>query len=221
MPASIFAAGFDPARVSWNVQALGPDFCMLQGRAAGHALLAHLGRYRQSVALLGPFIPDFTVHEAVRRIRANPETRLRSVMALLPDAPEWLPGVNRVLPLATDTATLEQWVAKLSAVPPRARLSACVHGFTTADRRPFVGRTENLSLGGMRVLSPDRLAIGAELDVWLELSPEVSVPVLARVLRADLGLGPEQRGYGVEFLYTPPASEEAITKVVGDDPPGH
>src|SRR5689334_14913117 len=99
---AVFVAGLDPARVPWSLAALGPRFSVLEGRAAGHALLERLTKSRGSVALLGPWLPDLTQTETVRRIRANPDTRRVSVLALVPGERAEIPGANHVLPVATD-----------------------------------------------------------------------------------------------------------------------
>jgi hypothetical protein len=215
---NVFVAGLDPARVPWRLDALGPRFCVLEGRAAGHALLSRLRHARGSLALLGPWLPDFPVPDLVRRIRADPETRLVSIVALVLDGQDEVSGANSVLPVSTDTGTLERCVARLRSVPPRVRIAARVRGFTVVGKRPFFGLTHDLSLSGMRLLSRDYVNPGTELDLWLELPSGGNVPAMARVVRRDLQLSfpTDYRGrsYGVEFVYVPPAAEEAIQKLI-------
>jgi hypothetical protein len=139
-------------------------------------------------------------------------------VALVLDGQNEMSGANSVLPVATDTLTLERCVARLRSVQPRVRVSARVRGSTVVGKRPFFGLTHDLSASGMRVLSRDYVNPGTELDLWLELPSGGNVPAMARVVRRDLQL-PFQteyrsRSYGVEFVYVPPAAEEAIGKLI-------
>jgi hypothetical protein len=209
-------AGFDPARVPWRLTALGPRFELLEGRAAGHALLGKLSGARGSVALVGPWAPDLTQAEIIRRIRANPATRTVSVVALVGDGhgAGQVRGANAVLPLATDTSTLGRWVARLGSVPARARVATRVCGQDIVRQQPFEGVTQNISTAGMRVVSAIQVPVGADLDLNVVTGSPRTLPVLGRVVRAELERGTERRGYGIEFLYVPPATEDAIARLV-------
>jgi hypothetical protein len=214
---AVFLAGFNPARVPWSLKVLGAPLYVLEGRAAGHALLERLSHAPGGLAVVGPWIPDFSQREAVRRIRATPETRRVSVLALVPEDPPEIPGANAVLPLASDGTVLASWVSKLREVAPRVKLASRVRGRTVDQHQPFAGVTRNISESGMRVVSGDALRDGIELDLWLELPSGASVPVLGRVVRSDNGTGAPNHGYGVEFLYVPPATHEALAGVIAGD----
>lgn len=73
-------------------------------------------------------------------------------------------------------------------------------------------RTVNMSLGGARVFSDDRLKLGTKLNVELLPDPDNSVQVLARVAWIDeLGEGaPARYDVGLEFLDVP---EEMISRL--------
>jgi hypothetical protein len=214
---AVFVAGFNPARVSWGLKVLGSPVYVLEGRAAGHALLERLSHFPGGLALVGPFLPDFPQKEAIRRIRATPETRRVSVLALVREEPRDLPGANAVLPLSADSAALESWVSKLREVAPRVKIASRVRGRTVDQSQPFCGVTRNVSATGMRVVSADALRDGIELDLWLELPSGNMVPVLGRIVRSDNGTGVPSHGYGVEFVYVPPATHEALAEVIAGD----
>ena len=73
-------------------------------------------------------------------------------------------------------------------------------------------RTVNVSMGGARVFSDDRMKIGAKLNLELLPEPETSVQVLARVAWIDeLPDGsPARFDVGLEFLDVP---EEMVSRL--------
>ena len=73
-------------------------------------------------------------------------------------------------------------------------------------------RTVNMSLGGARVFSDDRLKLGTKLYIELLPDPDSSVQVLARVVWIDeLPAGaPARYDVGLEFLDVP---EEMISRL--------
>jgi PilZ domain len=73
-------------------------------------------------------------------------------------------------------------------------------------------RTVNMSLGGARVFSDDRLKLGTKLNIELLPDPDNSVQVLARVVWIDeLGEGaPARYDVGLEFLDVP---EEMVSRL--------
>jgi hypothetical protein len=75
-----------------------------------------------------------------------------------------------------------------------------------------LSRTVNVSMGGARVFSDDRMKIGSKLNLELMPDPETSVQVLARVAWIDeLGDGaPARYDVGLEFLDVP---EEMVSRL--------
>jgi hypothetical protein len=212
---SVLLAGLDTGRLPWELSRLGPSFDILQGRAAAHALLDRLrSDVSASLAVLGQWLPDLTLAETIRRIRTDPELRHVSVIAITRDTESRVAGANVVLPLSADGSTIERWVSKLRSVPPRVKLSAQVRGRTVAHKEPFFGFVRNISTAGMRVFSPDEVSTGAELDVWLELASSDPFPALARVVRSDVGPMPLPHAYGIEFVYLPQSTEDAVWRAI-------
>ena len=75
-----------------------------------------------------------------------------------------------------------------------------------------LSRTVNVSMGGARVFSDDRMKVGSKLNLELMPEPETSVQVLARVAWIDeLEDGaPARFDVGLEFLDVP---EEMVSRL--------
>jgi hypothetical protein len=75
-----------------------------------------------------------------------------------------------------------------------------------------LSRTVNVSMGGARVFSDDRMKVGSKLNLELLPDPETSVQVLARVAWIDeLEDGaPARYDVGLEFLDVP---EEMVSRL--------
>lgn len=75
-----------------------------------------------------------------------------------------------------------------------------------------LSRTVNVSMGGARVFSDDRMKVGSKLNLELMPEPETSVQVMARVAWIDeLGEGaPARFDVGLEFLDVP---EEMVSRL--------
>jgi hypothetical protein len=75
-----------------------------------------------------------------------------------------------------------------------------------------LSRTVNVSMGGARVFSDDRMKIGAKLNLELMPDPDTSVQVFARVAWIDeLDEGaPARFDVGLEFLDVP---EEMVSRL--------
>jgi hypothetical protein len=75
-----------------------------------------------------------------------------------------------------------------------------------------LSRTVNVSMGGARVFSDDRLKVGAKLNLELLPDPDTTVQVLARVAWIDElpEGGPARFDVGLEFLDVP---EEMISRL--------
>jgi hypothetical protein len=216
---TVLLAGLDPGRLPWELSRLGPSFDILQGRAAAHAVLDRLRTEAARVAVLGQWLPDLTLRETIRRIRTDSDLRGVSVVAITAEGDAPVPGANVVLPLSADGTTVEGWVGKLRSVPPRVKVSAQVRGRTVAHKQPFFGFMRNISTSGMRVFSPDEIAAGAELDLWLELASDDAAPAIARVVRCEAGIPPLKHAYGMEFVYLPPATEDAVARTIAGGRP--
>ena len=190
-------------------------------------LLLAIPRAQARLVVLGPDVPDLTTAETVRRIRASAVTRTVSVLVLLPAtaSPETEEevrdaGANAVLRRPVDPHVLEAWMAKLMAVSQRvdARVAvqAQVVGSSRSPAAPhFCGITRNVSVNGMLLASPVRLDSGLDLDLEFVV-PGIPVRLrgLGRVVREAAEVAWPYVGYGVEFLFMPPESREALVLVV-------
>lgn len=80
-------------------------------------------------------------------------------------------------------------------------------------------RTVNMSLGGARVFSDDRLKLGTKLNIELLPDPESTVQVLARVVWIDeLAAGaPARYDVGLEFLDVPEEMISRLTAILQRD----
>ncbi len=183
------------------------------------AVLASQGACR--LVVLGPRLPDLNLAESIRRIRSSPLTRHVSVLAILPAGePEDLDGAaveagaNAVIRRPLEQARLEAWLAKLLAVPRRVEARVPVQGHVVGTPKAasghFYGLTRNLSVNGMLLASPVRLA---HPDVELEFGLSEARPALralGRVVREAPEIAWPYLGYGVEFLFIP---EESIISI--------
>jgi len=80
-------------------------------------------------------------------------------------------------------------------------------------------RTVNMSLGGARVYSDERLKLGTKLNLELLSAPDSSVKVLARVVWIDeLEAGsPARYDVGLEFLDVPEEMTSRLTAILQKD----
>ena len=155
-----------------------------------------------------------------------PSTRQVSVLVLLPSGePDTLDGealdagANAVLRRPLDRSHLEAWLAKLLSVPRRVDARIPVQGQVVGTRRDsvgghFYGLSRNLSVNGMLLASPVRLA-GSDLDIEFHL-PETGrrVRAIGRVVREAKDVEWPYLGYGVEFVFLPPDSLEGLVGLV-------
>lgn len=240
MPPPILVAGLDARSLLLEVPILVRDGHAVESVPTGRALLAAIVRTSARLVALGPDIPDLTLPETVRRIRASPLTRGVSVLVLLPamTSPETEEetrdaGANGVLRRPLDPVIVEGWAAKLLAVThrvdARVPVQAQVVGSSRAPSSPhFLGVTRNVSANGMLLASPVRLDAGLDLDLEFVV-PGIPARLrgLGRVVREAAEVAWPYVGYGVEFLFMPPESRAALVLVVsglglppppGDDP---
>ena len=226
MPSSLLVAGLDARSLLLEAPVLQRDGHLVQERAYARDVLREIVPTASRLVVLGTELPDLALPDAVRRIRAYAATRDVSVLALLPagtsaEAEEETrrAGANAVLRRPLDRPTLEGWLSKLLAVPrrvmTRVSVSAQVVGTSRAGGAHFCGMTHNLSVNGMLLASPLRLAEEPDLDLEFVL-PGVSgrLRALGRVVREAPEVAWPYRGYGVEFLFVPSESQVTITRIV-------
>jgi hypothetical protein len=154
-------------------------------------------------------------------------TRRVSVLVLLPaaeppgvEAAAIEAGANAALRRPLDRGVLENWIAKLLAVPRRIETRIPVQGHVVGTPRPaalhFCGLTRNVSLNGMLLASPVKLAATPDLDIEFSVSGVGHLlRALGRVVREAPEVGWPYLGYGVEFLFMPPESQEVLGALVG------
>jgi CheY-like chemotaxis protein len=227
MPPPILVAGLDARSLLLEVPLLIREGHNVEARSTARTLLLDIVRTSARLVALGPEIPDLTVAETVRRIRASSLTRGVSVLVLLPattsaeteeearDA-----GANAVLRRPLDPVVVEAWAAKLLAVThrvdARVPVQAQVVGSSRAPSSPhFLGVTRNVSANGMLLASPVRLDAGLDLDLEFVV-PGIPARLrgLGRVVREAAEVAWPYVGYGVEFLFMPPESRAALVLVV-------
>jgi hypothetical protein len=129
-------------------------------------------------------------------------------------------GANAVMRRPLDPAQLEAWIAKLITVARRVETRVPVQGRvvgTPRDREDahFYGLSRNLSVAGMLLASPVRLAEGPDLELVFDLPGAApGLQALGRVVRQAGEVAWPYVGYGVEFLYLPALSFDAIVELV-------
>lgn len=222
----ILVAGLDRRDLLREAPMLQRDHERVEERPTARDLLDGLARSGGQLVLLGPDLADLSLPETVRRIRSLPATRAVSVLAVLPaEEPAGLEdllreaGANAVLRRPLDPALLETWIAKLLSVPRRVEVRFPVQGQVVGTPRTsatghFYGLSRNLSVHGMLLASPVRLADAPDLDIEFHLPEGGRVSALGRVVRDAPEVGWPYLGYGVEFLFVPPESLEAIVSLV-------
>ena len=227
MPPPILVAGLDARSLLLEVPLLVREGHTVEARASAKALLLDIVRTGARLVALGPEIPDLTIGETVRRIRASALTRGVSVLVLLPSSTSTETeeevkdaGANAVLRRPLDPVAVEAWAAKLLAVThrvdARVPVQAQVVGSSRAPSSPhFLGVTRNVSANGMLLASPVRLDSGLDLDLEFVV-PGIPARLrgLGRVVREAAEVAWPYVGYGVEFLFMPPESRAALVLVV-------
>jgi CheY-like chemotaxis protein len=182
--------------------------------------------------VLGPRLPDAALADAIRRIRGVPATRGVSLLVLLPsEEPEGAEaealeaGANAALRRPLDRARLETWLAKLLIVPRRVDARIPVQGHVVGTPRSseavhFFGLTRNLSVNGMLLASPVPLPATPDLDLEFNIPGVIArLQALGRVVREAGEVEWPYLGYGVEFLFVPPDSQEALAMLVSGSLP--
>src|SRR5687768_7245200 len=227
MAPPILVAGLDARSLLLEVPLLIREGHSVEARPTARALLLDIVRTNARLVALGPEIPDLTIAETIRRIRASSLTRGVSVLVLLPASTSAETeeeardsGANAVLRRPLDPVVVEAWAAKLLAVThrvdARVPVQAQVVGSSRAPSSPhFLGVTRNVSANGMLLASPVRLDAGLDLDLEFVV-PGIPARLrgLGRVVREAAEVAWPYVGYGVEFLFMPPESRAALILVV-------
>ena len=227
MAASVLVAGLDGRSLALEAPVLQRERHAILEVETGRALVEEIVRHGARLLVLGPRMPDLDLREAIRRVRASALARHVSILVLLPageppgmEAEATGAGANAVMRRPLDPAQLEAWIAKLIAVARRVETRVPVQGRvvgTPRDREDahFYGLSRNLSVTGMLLASPVRLAEGPDLELVFDLPGGApGLQALGRVVRQAGEVGWPYVGYGVEFLYLPALSFEAIVDLV-------
>ncbi len=225
MPAPVRVAGLDGRSLLLEAAVLRRDGHAIEESAGGRALLSGLAEGGARLVVVGPRLPDVDLPELVERIRTDPLTRNVSILALIPrDEPSSLDGdvikagANAVLRRPLETQHLENWLAKLLSVPRRVKARVPVQGHVVGTPRStsghFVGLTRNLSVNGILLASPVRLAEAPDLELEMTLPGTFPLKVLGRVVRDAPEVTWPYLGYGVEFLFVPPESLDALIGLI-------
>lgn len=227
MAASVLVAGLDGRSLAFEAPLLQRERHSILELQTGRELVEEIVRHGARLLVLGPRLPDLDLAEAIRRVRASALARHVSILVLLPagEPPELeteaaAAGANAVMRRPLDPAQLEAWIAKLVAVARRVETRVPVQGRvvgTPRDREDahFYGLSRNLSVTGMLLASPVRLAEGPDLELEFDLPGGApGLQALGRVVRQAGEVGWPYIGYGVEFLYLPALSFDAIVDLV-------
>jgi two-component system cell cycle response regulator DivK len=195
-------------------------------KPTARALIEAVAGSGARLVVVGSRLPDMPLLEFLRRLRAAPATRHVSVLALVtnsdPEDTERLAmaaGANAVLRRPLDAARLDLWMAKLLSVPRRVEARIHVQGQVVGTPRGggghFFGLSRNLSVNGMLLASPTPLANRPEVELEFTLPESGSLMrALGRVVRDAPEVSWPYLGYGVEFVFVPPDSLEAIARLV-------
>jgi CheY-like chemotaxis protein len=227
----VFVAGLDVRSLVLEASVLRRDGHVVEDVASGRELLGALPGSGVRLVVLGPNLPDLPLTELIRRIRRDPEARNISILTLVPAAePAGLDGAaleagsNAVLRRPLDTARLDAWVAKLLSVPRRIQARVPVHGQVVGTPREkpsehFVGLSRNLSVNGMLLASPVRLAEGPDVELTMTMPRTTPLHALGRVVRDAPEVAWPYLGYGIEFLYLPDDTLDALVSLVNRETP--
>ena len=231
MSGRIVAAGIDARELRLEVRFLKREPDLVEEALSPRELFDALARDGARLVVIGPRLPDLPLVETIQRIRAGPQSRRVSILAMIPqgDPPgmEGLvlaAGANAALRRPLDRFVLESWVAKLVDVPNRVLARIPVHVQVVGSRHGapgehFYGLSRNLSVHGMLLASPVRIE-AQDLDLEIDLpEAEGRVRVLGRVAREAPEVGWPYVGYGIEFLFLPEAAQRVIDRMVRRDAP--
>ncbi len=225
-PARLLVAGLDARSLVLGAPVLQREGHLVREMPTLRMLLDHLAAEGAELVVLGTHLGDMTLPEAVRRLRASPETRRVSLLAVIPShAPDELArdteaaGANMVLRRPVEEPALEAALARLLAVPRRVEARIPVEGQVLGSSRNaapvhFYGLTRNVSVNGMLLASPVRLPGESDLELELMLGGGAPLRALGRLVREAPEVGWPYLGYGIEFLFLPPPSQERLESLV-------
>lgn len=227
MPPPVLVAGLDGRSLLLETPVLRRTGHVVHEKPGARALLAALPDSGARLVVLGSRLTDLTLPDTIYRIRSSAATRQVSVLVLIPmtepselDRLSMEAGANSVMRRPLDQGRLDSSIAKLLSVPRRIDTRIPVQGQVVGTPRAapsghFFGLSRNLSVNGLLLASPTRLVERPELDL------EFNVPgsggflhALGRIVREAPEVSWPYLGYGVEFLFVPPDSLEAITRIV-------
>lgn len=227
MPAPILVAGLDGRSLLLEAPVLQRSGHPLDEKPSGKALVNALLHEAAGLVVLGPRLPDLSLVETIRRIRASALIRHVSILVLVPsgeppdvEGKALGAGANAALRRPLERARLEAWVAKLLIVPRRVETRIAVHGQVVGTPRDrggthFLGLSRNLSIHGMLLASPLRLEGRPDVDLELNVPTSAAgLKLLGRIVREAPEVGWPYLGYGVEFLFTPPETMDEILSLV-------
>jgi CheY-like chemotaxis protein len=227
MATPLLVAGLDARSLLLEAPVLQREQDLILQEEWARELLPRIARTRARLVVLGPRLPDLELNEAVRRIRSSAATRRVSILVLVPaadppgvEAAAIEAGANAALRRPLERGVLESWIAKLLAVPRRIETRIPVQGQVVGTPRPaalhFCGLTRNVSLNGMLLASPVKLGSAPDLDLEFSVTGVSHLlRALGRVVREAPEVGWPYLGYGVEFLFMPPESQEVLGALVG------
>lgn len=233
MPSCLLVAGLDARSLALEAPLLQRERHVVEERASARDLVDDIARVAARLVVLGTRLPDLGLAETIRRIRSSPAIRQVSILALLMaedpaelEAEALQAGANAVLRRPLDREQLERWLAKLLVVARRVRMRIPVQGQVVGTRRGsesvhFYGLTRNLSLNGMLLASPVRLPASPDLDLEFMipgLAPRLQA--LGRVVREAPEVEWPYLGYGVEFIFVPPDTLDALSSLVTEKAEG-
>ena len=231
MPSRLLVAGLDARSLILAAPVLGRERHLVDPKASGRDLLEDLESQGADLVVLGTQLSDLSIDEVIQRIRSSPRMRRVSVIAIVPanEPPHWdqdarLAGANAVLRRPLDEKHLETWLAKLLAVSRRVEARIPVQGHVVGTVMPatgvhFYGVTRNLSANGMLLASPVLLPEAPDLELEFSLPDAGALRALGRVVREAKEVSWPYLGYGVEFLFLPLESQEAIERLVRNGVP--
>jgi CheY-like chemotaxis protein len=227
MSAPILVSGLDGRGLLLEAPLLLRDGHSIEERESVRALLEGVAETGSRLVVVGPRLADGHWIEAIRRIRSSPKTREVSILAIVPsaepvegDMEAIAAGANAVLRRPLEGQHLESWVAKLLAVPRRVEARIPVRGHVVGSERSpeaghFFGLTRNLSIHGMLLASPVRLSGAQDLDLEFTVDESTArLQALGRIVRSASEVAWPYLGYGVEFLFTPPVTLDALSTLV-------
>ena len=229
MPPPVLFSGLDGRSLVLEAPILNREGHVLEEAPTARGLVNALAKSRARLVVLGTRIPDLSLPETIRRIRASPLTRHVSILAVIPageaaslDQEAARAGANTVLRRPLDTGRLDPWVAKLLAVPRRVEARIPVQGQVVGTPKAlatghFFGLTRNLSVNGMLLACPVRLSGASDVDLELSLPTAGRLSALGRVVRESREVSWPYIGYGIEFLYVPTQSFDALLGLVAQE----